>query len=380
MGSSVDTTMGDPTTDTDLPPLGCGARLPLPGTLCQVDQPLELPEGCMPRPVLVADVVGDGHDDVLVACAGGPLVVYPGQASGIGDWQMVSDSAEAAGPGPMDMAVAQLDGQGGIDIVLVNDIPVDGVRVFYQAENGSFTYDDFDPNGPSPTSVAIGPWFGQELPDILVTLTSSDVVSRMENNGGTFVAGQGLVVTEPRDVALGQLDGEGGVDIAVVSGNPDRLTLFFNMGGGVAGPGIIINDSFGTEPNRVLLNDIDLDLDVDILYTRGGAGSLRALRGDGMGGFVPDVADVGTMLRGLDDGDFDGNGLPDAVVADWDDGLAVFVMLLDNQQVPAPIAIVPVALGGQPWSISAGYVDGDELADVVVSTENGQVILIQSSP
>lgn len=373
--TGVDGTAGDPTTDTSNLPGGCSALPPPEGTICHGVVVLGLPQGCDARPVLVAAVDGDAGNDVLVGCHDGRVFVLPG---GLGPPQQVG-SVESQ---PRDLAVADFDDAGGNDIVVVTDGSRNAVHLFTRSGPG-FSHDMLNP-GPSPSSVATGRWFGGALPDIAVTIPSINQVVVLRNSGsGAFSSSEGFTVPfDPQDVAMGPVDQGETVDLVVASEEGNMLTLLLNNGSGAVLDEVPFFESPGARPNQVLLNDIELDETVDILATLGGdspaLSGIRVQRNIGAGGFMPEYGQYGEQLRGLDDGNFDGNLYPDAVMADYEGESIIFLMLLNDRDT---VESFTMSLGQRPWSIAAGPIDGDMLTDVVVSLEDsGELALILSSP
>src|SRR5690606_1495367 len=119
---------------------------------------------------------------------------------------------------PVSAATANLDAQGGLDLVVVNpvsssDPTVGSVTVLRNLGQGIFS----DPVeyivGVMPSRVAFGDFDGDGSLDLAVSNTGSDNVSVLLNRGdGTFEpaisvsAGPG-----PRGIAAGDLDGDGDI-------------------------------------------------------------------------------------------------------------------------------------------------------------------------
>lgn len=372
-------TVGDPTTDTDDVPQGCPALPPPEGTICHGVITLGLPQGCEARPVLVDRVDGDMHDDVVVGCNDGRVFVLRGAPEGLGGPQEVGGVESL----PLDIAVADLDGVNGNDIIVVSDRPSDALHLFLRGDDGEFDHDTLDP-GPEPSSVAVGRWFGGGLPDIAITIPSTNQVVVLRSTGaGNFAAPTGFPVAfDPQDVAMGHLDPGDAIDIVVASEMGNTVTLLVNDGTGLISYAVPFAEPMGARPNRVLLNDVELDGTTDILTTFGGINSMlsgiRVHRNGGGDIYTPEFGQHGERLRGLDDGNFDGNLYPDAVLADYEGEALIFLMLLDDQ---ITVQSVTEPLEGRPWSVGAGLLDDDMVSDVVVSIEeSGALVLLSTSP
>ncbi|MCA9704530.1 MAG: hypothetical protein KDK70_01635 [Myxococcales bacterium] len=375
-GATTTTTMGEASEElgeSGPPPSGCDAPPPPPGVVCQQPDPVDLSRECDPRPVFVADLDGDALGDVIVGCDQGPLLVLHGEPGGLGAPQTIGE----AGPAPVDIAVAQLDGEHGVDIVVVDDVLGDGVRVFFDEGDGTYTLESYDPGG-RPASVAVGAWYENPLPDLVIADPIGGQIVRMESMGPrVYQVGFPLSILagHPHDVALGQLDGEGGIDMAIASQTAAKLTVIFNTGNGGESQPLEFPDAGTVLPNRLILDDLEQDGSLDILYTRSGVSGLKVFRGDGSGAFVAQATSYGMEVRGLGGGDFDADGHRDTVLADRAGNALIFVMRLGGEVMDT----VTVPLDGSPWSIATGMIDGDAMTDVVVSIEGSNELVVALS-
>src|SRR5262249_47311302 len=172
--------------------------------------------------------------------------------------------------------------------------------------------------GDSPTSVAVGDLNGDGIVDLAVSDTAGNAVSVLLGKGdgtfelaGTYPAGVGA-----RSVAIGDFNGDGRLDLAVV-----------NQG---SAPG----------------------------YTDGG---LSVLLGNGDGSFQPPI-NYTTGIRPLAVvvGDFNRDGIPDLAVTSY--GVSVLLGKGDGT-FRAP---VKYAAGQQPWGIAVGDLNGDGILDLAV--------------
>jgi ankyrin repeat protein len=91
--------------------------------------------------------------------------------------------------------------------------------------------------GDSPASVAVGDLDGDEGLDLAVANGSSDNVSVLLNNGdGTFARRMNYFAGDaPSSVAVGDLDGDGWLDLAVANFWDDNVSVLLNRGGRLPG-------------------------------------------------------------------------------------------------------------------------------------------------
>jgi hypothetical protein len=132
---------------------------------------------------------------------------------------------------PQALAVAQLDGIGGEDMV-ASSFADNTVTVYLQAGMDMFNATAYS-TGLAPRAIAVGN-FDTDTPvalDLAIACTGSDFVRLLINNGaGVFTPGGDLSVLAP--VALAALDAnlDGEIDLAVASSD-GTVRLFLNQGG-----------------------------------------------------------------------------------------------------------------------------------------------------
>jgi len=133
----------------------------------------------------------------------------------------------------------------------------------------SFTAAPLVATGDTPVSVALGDLNGGGNLDLVVVNNAADTVSILLGNGdGTFTAAVPATVATgftPVFIALGDLDGDGNLDLVVanrLSAGPPTVSVLLGNGNGTFEPKT--DFTTGNIPVSVALGDLDGDGDLDI--------------------------------------------------------------------------------------------------------------------
>ncbi len=365
------------------------------------------------RAVVLADFDGDGRADLLEGNYSAPIMLYFGNgAGGFGAGIPVNTFPENT----VAVAVRDLDGDGHLDVVEASLNR--SARYFLNSGANTFTGVDLPGGAAFFSSVDVGDFNGDSLPDIVLGIGDSftsgpkSALYLADGSGGFTAAGSlsshagstssvalidldadldldavegvygGVNRSYTNDpvgtftqsgtfsadnlqtygAALGDVDGDGDIDVVEAKRFAANM-LFLNDGTGKFSEGTPVTAARST--NAILLVDVDGDGDLDIVEGNGGDGN-RIYRNDGTGRF-----DAGTdfgpqtdVTRGIAAADLDGDGHVDLVVANSDGPNRIY---LNDGSGNFPAAVDLDTAGFEPsWAVTIGDVNGDGAPDIVV--------------
>jgi len=252
----------------------------------------QLRAGEVPRAGGIADLDGDGHLDVVAVNLNEPEVsVFYGDGRGsFSAEQRVSVGRRAYG-----LLVTDVDGDGYADFVTANPYgPEEGsISVVHGLGGRVFGSSSVIRTIPGPLALAIGDVNGNGSPDLVVVNGVGAAEVLLGKGDGRFFPGQ--VVETPSSgssthgVVLGHFDGDDALDLAVSGFN--HVVTFHGHGDGTFGPGTVYDaGAFGA---GLAAGDLDHDGTLDLAVGGG-----QVLSGNGKGGFTvrPPLGPGGTSV------------------------------------------------------------------------------------
>jgi hypothetical protein len=389
--------------------------------------------GSFPRSVAIANVTGhvDGMSDIVVtdgtssATSSNTLnVLQQDLPDEFGNLQFLPPVRYVAGQHPISVAVADLNGDQQLDVVVANmgnDVDRGNVSVFLNRGSGIFPTAINSDVGQRPDAVAIADFNGDGIPDIVVSNRDSDTISVLLGQGdGTFgtpidydssdVNHPDGPIPAPRFVVVGDFNNDGIPDIAVVNYGtfPEpspwagSVSIFLGNGDGTFVPLIEYRSRSRFFYRAAVGNFIEGDpnQDLALIYDRiipdvGIVRGLIILRGLGNGQFTDDPQPPDGEpppgrffeLNGLGQpyffdpsaivvGDFNNDGVQDLAISDFVEGPvdltpehSALKLLFGNGNgtFRAPVDFVA---GAHATDLAIGDFNGDGNRDLILS--NGE--------
>ena len=356
--------------------------------------------GVSPVSVVLADLNGDGKLDLIVANvnANSVSVLLNTTAPGAVTASFADKQDVATSEGPIYVAAGDLNSDGKPDLVVVN-VVVNTVSVLLNTTAPGAATPTFAPKQDfatetNPLSVAVADLNGDGKLDLATANFDSGTVSVLLNTtapGGAtssfsglqeFVTGNGAAF-----VTTGDLNDDGKPDLAVANFDSNTVSVLLNTtptGARTASFAADKQIATGASPIFVTTGDVNLDGKPDLAVTDFQANAVSLLvNTTSPGSPVPSFDAKQDFATGnsplfIAVQDLNGDGKVDLAVANLDSS-SVSVLLNNIELSAAPPAFAPKQdfdTDFNPRAVAVGDVNGDGKPDVVVSIVGANVVSV----
>lgn len=325
---------------------------------------------------LLVDVDRDGLPDIVSRVNQRAMVSHglPG-----GGFETRTQINLALGFSPRDFKIADLNGDGRRDIVVSNGGNNNTVDVFLGQENGEF--DALPPLsvGEKVEGLAVARLNAGPVPDLAVVTqrpeffpgdSANELHILLGDGAGSFDSQQVIDLhAAPKEVFVGDFQGNGIIGVLVAFNVTGELQLFVNNGSGFSGQTPVkLAEAFGGSSGTRVVADFDGDGRDEIAAVRSNGEStvVSLLESNGEG-----VLSVTDTITPLDEGfpvkvgagDVNGDGTPDLLVSVMPPGGSRLVMFAGTKG--GPLGTEQTLVEGFSGDIAVADVNGDGLPDLL---------------
>ncbi len=277
--------------------------------------------------------------------------------------------AVAIGSSPQAVAVGDLNGDDRPDVVTMGRT---GTVLLGTFDGGLQRLDYAASAGTNLVTgaIALGDLNGDGRLDAVVVGTDSTsghttIQGLLGAGDGTLAAQLGVVAPAPSPVvavALGDLNGDGRLDVATVGDQRNAISILLGNGDGTFGA--VQDVATVTQPTGIAVVDVNRDGHLDLVAV--GGSMVWVALGNGNGSFgTPQSYPAATEPWAIAAADLDGDGRPDLAVANRADQ-SVSLFLGTAAGTFQPRTDLPV--GGNPVSIAIADVNGDGRLDIATGS------------
>ena len=367
--------------------------------------------GSTPYSLSMGDLDGDGKSDLVIANYGSATISVFRNTSVNGNITSNSFAPKVdfpTGKGPYFVSIGDLDRDGKPELAIANYNSAT-VSVFHNTStSGSITHSSFATKvdfitGTGPVSMSMSDLDGDGKPELAIANYGSSTVSIFRNTAinGSITSNSFAEKIDfttgisPRSVSVGDLNGDGKLELAVANYGNSTVSVFRNtsLSGSMTSTSFAdkIDFTTGSSPYLVNIGDLDGDGKPELTVANFYSATISIFRNTASSGnltsnsFAPKV-DFATGLgsRSVSIGDLDGDGKPDLAIANL---YSATVSVLRNMTSSGNLTSnsfatkVDFATGARPAFVSIGDMDGDGKPDLVVaSSGSNNVSILRNNP
>jgi hypothetical protein len=309
--------------------------------------------------MVAADVNGDSVVDIVASHLRSKSAAV---LLGAGDGSFAEPVAFTSGANPVEVGVADFNGDGRADVVSANegvDSAAPSLTLLLGDGTGRFLAPEQLLAAASPVGAAVGDFNGDAV---------ADAVVGSENPAGLviFPGARGALSTssfrvpleqEPEEILAADVDDDGWTDVVTLSG--DEVGIVFADGAGALSAAAV-RLPLPAAAGAVAASDLDGDGDADLVASAAGAPlAFYFLRNDGGRAFAAPLTIATTVQpSAMVAADLDGDGRGDLITNDVQNRIFLFTG-------PALEPLGNLLVQGIAGGLATGDVDGNSAADVI---------------
>jgi 6-phosphogluconolactonase (cycloisomerase 2 family) len=360
--------------------------------LQQPDGKLELspqspiPAELKPDPAAIGDLNGDGRMDIAFQTHEQTIAVYHQQADGI-----LGPSLQS----PLDatrfiqaLAIGDLNGDGKMDLAcaIANDYYNRKYIYYYTQVNGTLTLQPPLDTSDNPTSIALGDLDGDGKLDLACANRDSDNITvYLQRSTGLELQPPLDTTRTPNSVAIGDLNGDGRDDLACANMEAHQITIFLQdpISGALVEPPQSPLDVSGIRPISVAIGDLNGDGRQDLACANYNTRNINVFYQQ-EDGTLPTVPQLSLATGYFPDsvfphsvaiGDLNGDGRMDLACANKGNNNITVFLQQEGGTLSEP-AWSPLAVDIEPHEIAIGDLNGDGIMDLVCTNFQSYTLTI----
>jgi hypothetical protein len=333
--------------------------------------------------ILVGDVNNDGKDDVVLVYPNSIVVLISTGGGNFAAPQTYTTGINA----PVAASLWSVAHNKTLDVVVVDS---QSEQAAYLVGNGQGAFGSPQMT-PFPGKASIAVLADVDADGNLDLVTNNTLYPG--NGAGGFLTGipfqstdgQNAGATTSNSIAVGDVNGDGFLDVVTANGNWNTVSVFLNQGGRK----LVQNGASlwsGNDPISLAMADVNWDGKLDLVVTNAAESDFSVFLGKGNGTFVAPTAEFavgGSPTARPVLADFIGDGDIDVVVSDNESSVVLAQGNGDGTFQAAPVTNIVMPPGssksGGALSIASADFNGDGIPDFVVgqsSTSPGFGLLV----
>ncbi|CAF3821681.1 unnamed protein product [Adineta steineri] len=335
-----------------------------------------------PSSVAIGDFNNDNRFDIAVTNSGTSNVgIFLGYGNG-SFTNMISYST-GLNSQPDFILINDFDNDTKYDVIVI-DSKNNNVLVMKGNGRGNFSIITTHSTGynSDPTSIVIGDYDHDNKLDIAVSnnATNNIVILTQYDSFPTVtdVAYSTGDISYPSRAAVGDLNNDNFSDIIVANYLSSTIGIFMNLGNGTFADQIELFIGNTSNPNFVVVIDINNDRQLDIIVNDNGEYGIRILFGYGNGTFTAGslfITANTTAPSYITAADLNGDSILDIVVATIDDNNIGILFGIGNDEFRDVITL-QVPANFLPVSVVVNDLNNDQILDIIASDSNSGGIAI----